>query len=57
MTTSSVTDLPVDAKRSRMNFSNGRRGIVPSSICFALRQNGSFSSLKSRSIIVRLLPR
>ena len=39
-----------------MNCSNGARGIGPSSSCFALRQNGSFVSLKSRSIIVRLLP-
>jgi len=39
-TTSSATDLPVAAKRSRMKASNGARGIGPSSICFALRQNG-----------------
>ncbi len=32
-------------------------GMTPSSICFALRQKGSFSSLKIRSIMCRLLPR
>ena len=31
--------------------------MTPSSICLALRQNGSFSSLKIRSIMWRLLPR
>ena len=33
------------------------RSIIPSSIFFALRQKGSFASLKIFSIMVRLLPR
>ena len=37
-----------------MNGANGSGAITPSSMCFALRQNGSFSSLNSRSIIAAL---
>ena len=40
-----------------MNGANASASITPSSICFALRQNGSFSSLKIRRIMWRLEPR
>ena len=40
-----------------MKSPNGSGGIGPSSSCLALRQKGSFSSLKMRSIMCRLLPR
>ena len=48
--------LPVAAKRSRRNGANTAGAIVPISSCFALRQNGSFRSLKIRSSRCRLLP-
>ena len=40
-----------------MNCAKLSAGIGPSSICRALRQNGSFASLKRRRIRLRLLPR
>ena len=49
--------LPVAAKRSRRKGANIAGAIVPISSCFALRQNGSFRSLKIRSSRCRLLPR
>ena len=54
---SSVTRLPVCLKRSATQGPNASGAITPSSICLALRQNGSFASLKIRSIMWRLLPR
>ena len=48
---------PVAEKRSSAKASNGSGGIGPSSICLALRQNGSLASLKMRSIMWRLEPR
>ena len=44
-------ELPLDV------IGEGRGSITSSSISLALRQNGSFSSLKMRSIMWRLLPR
>ena len=40
-----------------MKAANGSAGIGPSSIVLALRQNGSLTSLKIRSMTWRLLPR
>ena len=40
-----------------MNGANRSGRITPSSTCFALRQNGSFSSLKIARIMCRFEPR
>ena len=40
-----------------MKAAKGSGAMTPSSMGLALRQNGSFSSLKSRRIMWRLLPR
>jgi hypothetical protein len=49
--------LPVERKRSAMKPRKSAGAITDSSSCFALRQNGSFSSLKICCIMCRLLPR
>ena len=54
---SGVIAFSVASKRFRMNGANFAGAIGPSSICFALRQKGSFLSLKIRSSTCRLLPR
>ena len=48
---------PLRSNWRSMNGANFCGSITPSSICFALRQNGSFSSLKIRRIMWRLEPR
>ena len=48
---------PVRSNWRSMNGANSAGSITPSSICFALRQNGSFSSLNSRRSMWRLEPR
>ncbi len=49
--------LPVCSNRASTKGPNFFGGIIPTSSCLALRQNGSFLSLKMRSRMCRLLPR
>jgi hypothetical protein len=50
-TASSAIVFPVARNRSAMYGANSSGGITPSSMCLALRQNGSFLSLKIRRIM------
>ena len=54
---SGSSSLPVSSNLVRAYCVKSFGAMTSSSVCFALRQNGSFSSLKIRRIMCRLLPR